>query len=476
MEIVTNMIPSSSYDPTAKFVIRCFTAAALFFAVASAVFAEQFEWSFEEEQPVETGEPKEQVPADLPAAAPPAQVESRREAGSATENSFGWTWGDGQGGKRAEESGKGEAAAEKGLDVGAYDELLKENLELRKRITDIEKEKDSTREQNEGLSRQVQELEVTIKDLMVRIQEVRDRKLPPRVELQALAELEELLMAAEQEKDDLGKHLGELEKAALKGGRKVDLAELERLARQKPQDRAIQPGSDLFKKLQEESIVLKRKLVMLQEETHKAAQARDEIHVKYDVTERELEKAEQDKEALKEALTKLQASEKEHEDVIGKLLQEIPRLENELKDLQANVKEKEMILEEKDKDVVTLQTELERREHRLAKAERMAALLESAREDIMQVSDKEKRDMHYNMAVVYAKEGNFKAAEKEYLCALRLDPVDPSVHYNLGILYDDELNDKERAAMHYRKYLKLAPHAADVDTVKDWLMKLELNE
>ena len=123
-----------------------------------------------------------------------------------------------------------------------------------------------------------------------------------------------------------------------------------------------------------------------------------------------------------------------------------------------------------------MEVELQKREQRLIKAERMTAVLEKARDDVAQVSERERRDMHYNMAVVYAKEGRLREAEGEYLRALQIDPNDPAVHYNLGILYDDELNDKGKAAMHYRKYLKLSPHGSDVDAVKSWLLKIEMGQ
>ena len=65
-------------------------------------------------------------------------------------------------------------------------------------------------------------------------------------------------------------------------------------------------------------------------------------------------------------------------------------------------------------------------------------------------------------------------AEQEYLKALRIDPTDAFCHYNLGILYDDELGSKRRAAMHYRRYLLLAPYSPDVDHGQEWLNRLEM--
>jgi tetratricopeptide (TPR) repeat protein len=72
------------------------------------------------------------------------------------------------------------------------------------------------------------------------------------------------------------------------------------------------------------------------------------------------------------------------------------------------------------------------------------------------------------------REGRYRDAEEAYLKALEESPNDPDVHYNLGILYDDHLKNDEKAALHYRKYLKLNPYGQDVDQVKSWLMQLEV--
>ena len=76
--------------------------------------------------------------------------------------------------------------------------------------------------------------------------------------------------------------------------------------------------------------------------------------------------------------------------------------------------------------------------------------------------------MQFNMAVVYAKEGRSKDAEREYLHALRMDPEDTDVHYNLGILYEESLNDPKRASMHYRIYLRFKPSGAESAMVSNW--------
>jgi len=94
---------------------------------------------------------------------------------------------------------------------------------------------------------------------------------------------------------------------------------------------------------------------------------------------------------------------------------------------------------------------------------------------VAQISDRERRDMHYNMAVVYAKEGRYIEAEAEYLRALRIDPSDAVVHYNLGILYDDELNDPGRRSC-TTGIPETQSACSDVDAVKGWLLKIETGQ
>ena len=56
--------------------------------------------------------------------------------------------------------------------------------------------------------------------------------------------------------------------------------------------------------------------------------------------------------------------------------------------------------------------------------------------------------------------GKIDAAIKEYERVLELRPNDPETHYNLGVLYDDYIKDREKALYHYQKYLAINPTAA----------------
>jgi len=354
----------------------------------------------------------------------------------------------------------GEMFGQSGLTAAAYDELIHENLELRRKIDELLQSEAKAREQNEALTAEIRDLEQKIRDMadLVTTLQAEQRSTAPE-ETEKLKELEERLAQAEAEKSRLTKQLEDLNQRLAAAPAPLSVTP-ELPAPSVPSvigtGETVQPDSDLFKRLEQENILLRKNLEELKAERERLAR-----------------EAQQQQE-LREALAKAKTSEQQSREVMEKLLQRIPELEKELAALRSNTEKKDETLQVKDKDLEAFRLELERRENRLIKAERMAALLAKTREELKQVSEREKRDMHYNMAAVYAKEGKYREAEQEYLRALEIDPTDADSHYNLAILYDEQLNDKRRAALHYRRYLKLRPNAPDVDIVKNWLMEIEM--
>ena len=188
----------------------------------------------------------------------------------------------------------------------------------------------------------------------------------------------------------------------------------------------------------------------------------------------EVAQIQEDREELAGRLAETRSAEERQRKTVGRLMKTLPGLEDELADLRSEVATKDAALRRTEQNLAALKAELLRREHRIVKAERMADVLQEAREELRVANDVRLRDMHFNMASVYAKEGRSRDAEREYLSALRIDPADADTHYNLGDLDDDDLDDEARAAMHYRRYLRLRPHGEDVDQVKSWLLELEM--
>jgi tetratricopeptide (TPR) repeat protein len=177
---------------------------------------------------------------------------------------------------------------------------------------------------------------------------------------------------------------------------------------------------------------------------------------------------------LREELTATAATAKEREQKNRDLMERLPRMETDLASLTRDVETKKAALAERNRELEALKEELRRGANRLTGAERTAAIMEQAKREAQQASEREKRDMHYNMGAMYARDGKFQNSEQEYLKALRIDPADADVHYNLGILYDENIGDKTKAAMHYRRFLLLKPHGPDADAVKGWLMAIEV--
>jgi tetratricopeptide (TPR) repeat protein len=92
---------------------------------------------------------------------------------------------------------------------------------------------------------------------------------------------------------------------------------------------------------------------------------------------------------------------------------------------------------------------------------------------IWEANHREKVNSHYNMGCVYKACRLYRNAEAELLKALQLDASDPGVHFNLGVLYDDDLKNKERARYHYKRFLELAPNDRDAPRVHEWLLSLD---
>lgn len=72
-------------------------------------------------------------------------------------------------------------------------------------------------------------------------------------------------------------------------------------------------------------------------------------------------------------------------------------------------------------------------------------------------------------AKFYILNEQYREAERLLLEALKKDPLDPDLHYHLGIVYDI-LNEKEKAEKHFRRTLELVP---DHPQARAHLEKLE---
>lgn len=81
--------------------------------------------------------------------------------------------------------------------------------------------------------------------------------------------------------------------------------------------------------------------------------------------------------------------------------------------------------------------------------------------------------LHYNLALEYLKGNEFKNAEEEFKRIIELNPNDKDACYNLGVLYENYFNYKKQAIYYYSRYIKLAPQAQDARQVRMWIKQLK---
>jgi Flp pilus assembly protein TadD len=80
------------------------------------------------------------------------------------------------------------------------------------------------------------------------------------------------------------------------------------------------------------------------------------------------------------------------------------------------------------------------------------------------------------LGLAYLRIGDSAKAGEALYRAVALNPEDPVLHYNLGILCDDFFETPVQALRHYRKFLALAPEDPDAFRVREWVSKIEGKE
>jgi tetratricopeptide (TPR) repeat protein len=99
------------------------------------------------------------------------------------------------------------------------------------------------------------------------------------------------------------------------------------------------------------------------------------------------------------------------------------------------------------------------------------SLSDDAETEPEEPSPEELFKQHYNQGLVHDSMGDYKQALEEYKQALELMPMDADLHYNMAVIYDDNIKNKQQAAYHYQRYLDLNQHASDRIKVEAWLAK-----
>lgn len=83
-----------------------------------------------------------------------------------------------------------------------------------------------------------------------------------------------------------------------------------------------------------------------------------------------------------------------------------------------------------------------------------------------------KADIYYNKAIEFIKDQQYRQAADSLEEVVILNPRDKDAYYNLGVLNEIYLNDKNKALMYYQKFIKLAPNSEDAKEVKRWIEEI----
>jgi tetratricopeptide (TPR) repeat protein len=237
-----------------------------------------------------------------------------------------------------------------------------------------------------------------------------------------------------------------------------------------------------IKALSSEKNIYAQKEAMLEE---KLSRFQDDIKNK---TEREkflgsmVQELEEEKQLLAQALSEtnetlqkeLRISEREAEQELERRKKESVEAEkNAVIEITVLKRELENLNREKErlkKMTAELVDELDiTREKMSCEKKQQAATAGSGSELEKELPDGKVFREHYNRGLKCDDMGEYEQALEEYQKALEILPEDPDLHYNMAIVYDDHMDDKQKAVFHYQRYLELNPGAADRAKVRTWL-------
>ena len=89
---------------------------------------------------------------------------------------------------------------------------------------------------------------------------------------------------------------------------------------------------------------------------------------------------------------------------------------------------------------------------------------------------KELVEQYYANGNLYFEKEDYRKAVESYKRALRINPQDPWVHHNLGIIYDFYLQDNRKAIHHYKRYLQVKSIKEDAREIRERVLHLELTK
>jgi len=340
-----------------------------------------------------------------------------------------------------DERDKADAAEEATL-VAVDEDLVSENVKLDAENKQLQKQIKSLASANKDLAFRAKNLERESEDLRATIQDLKsktDSSEPPAPS--DSSEVEALRKTNSGQKNTITQLRAEIERLEI---------ELSNATTLKGPDQ----GSDLFRETQMKVRELDKQIKTLKVSQKKAKDHADEMERERDLAEESLRAKDQ---KLSAALKSYKQIERDMQN-LEKKVRDFDSLEADVASLESRV--------ESQKDELKAQAKEIKRLSRGGDSEPVSVHTADVSEDNM--------DLYFNLAVLYVKTGDYKKAEKEFLKLLRLQPDAADIHYNLGILYDDHLDDSRKAIKHYKLFVELKPDSDQAEQVNLWLLELEM--
>lgn len=92
----------------------------------------------------------------------------------------------------------------------------------------------------------------------------------------------------------------------------------------------------------------------------------------------------------------------------------------------------------------------------------------------VQSDTQDEKNPYYQRAKSKLQERDYKDAVRNFHLALEMNPRNAAAHLELGLLYEEKLQDYSYAIYHYRRYLELRPGAEKADLVKQFVERSKL--
>ena len=81
--------------------------------------------------------------------------------------------------------------------------------------------------------------------------------------------------------------------------------------------------------------------------------------------------------------------------------------------------------------------------------------------------------LHYQLAIDAYNDGKYERAIQHFEKALLFNPNEAEIYLNLGAIYDDYVQNKEKAIFYYNKFIELSKDSEKIEKVMQWVQSAQ---